>query len=265
MSNEFLDFAGLTEYDTKLKNYIKSNFISPEMHRNIYRGKNLGSYVTLQQKEAIYAGTFDDLYVGDYWIINNMVWRIADIDYWYNIGDTPFTEHHLVIMPETILYTHVMNDTNIIEGGYAGSKLRQEGLDEARTIINAAFENLVLTHRDYLTTTITDGYVSAGAWFDSDVDLMSETMVYGSYICCASYSDNSILGRLTANKQQLAIFKLNPKAANIRIGYWLRDIVSDVFNFTKVSPYGFATVGSASFSNGVLPVFAIGGDPGGPI
>lgn len=41
--------------------------VSPEMHRNIYRGKNLGSSVTSAQKTAINNGSFDDLFIGDYW------------------------------------------------------------------------------------------------------------------------------------------------------------------------------------------------------
>lgn len=40
---------------------------SVEMHRNIFRGKELGTSVTSSQLAAIQNGTFDDLYVGDYW------------------------------------------------------------------------------------------------------------------------------------------------------------------------------------------------------
>ena len=65
-------------------------------NRNTYRGKNLGSSVTAAQKTAIQNGTFDDLFIGDYWTIGGVKWLIADMDYWYNCGDTAFTKHHLV-------------------------------------------------------------------------------------------------------------------------------------------------------------------------
>ena len=37
--------------------------------RAAIRGKNLGTSVSLEQKTAIQLGTFDDLWVGDYWVI----------------------------------------------------------------------------------------------------------------------------------------------------------------------------------------------------
>lgn len=53
--------------------------LSPEMHRNIFRGKHLGESITEEQLEVIRDGSFADLYVGDYWEINGVKYRIADI------------------------------------------------------------------------------------------------------------------------------------------------------------------------------------------
>lgn len=53
--------------------------LSPEMHRNIFRGKHLGESITEEQLEVIRDGSFADLYVGDYWEINGTKYRIADI------------------------------------------------------------------------------------------------------------------------------------------------------------------------------------------
>ena len=39
------------------------------MHRNVFRGKDLGMSVTDAQLSAIRNGTFDDLYVGDHWTL----------------------------------------------------------------------------------------------------------------------------------------------------------------------------------------------------
>ena len=106
--------------------------ISPQTHRMIFRGKNLGSALSTAQKTAIQNGSFDDIFLGDYWVISGLTYRVADFDYWYRCGDTDFTNHHLVIVPDTNMYTHAMNDTNITEGGYVGSKMYTEGLTQAK-------------------------------------------------------------------------------------------------------------------------------------
>lgn len=53
------------------------------MHRNVFRGKMIGNSVTDAQISAIRDGTFDDLYVGDYWLMpsyENLV-DTSDIDF----------------------------------------------------------------------------------------------------------------------------------------------------------------------------------------
>lgn len=236
--------------------FFKSN-MTADMHRNFYRGKNLGSSVTTAQKAATQNGTFDDLFVGDYWSIGGTVWRIADIDYWYNCGDTAFTRHHLVIVPDSSLGNARMNETNITTGAYVNSEMYTTNLETAKTKVQSAFGELVLTHREYLQNATTNGYASAGAWFDSTVELMNEPMVYGSYIHAPAGNGSIIPSRYTCSKQQLALFALNPKKVNIRATYWLRDVVSSAY-FAYVNTNGDANYYGASNSHGVRPVFAIG-------
>lgn len=234
-----------------------AGLVSDVNHRNIYRGKNLGTAITAAQKAAISSGTFDDLFVGDYWTLNGMVYRIADIDYWYNCGDIAFAKHHLVMVPDTNMYDAKMNDTNTTEGGYVGSKMYTEGLDNAKATIQAAFGNMLQTHREILINAVTDGHPSGYAWYDSTVDLMSEIMVYGSHIYAPA--GNGVLTPIqyTIDKQQLALFRLCPRMVNIRLSYWLRDVVSSS-HFASMYNNGFANYGSASSSPGVRPAFAIG-------
>lgn len=171
------------------------------MRRNIYRGKNLGTSVTPAQKTAITTGTFEDMYVGDYWVINGVIWRIADINYWYNCGDTSFTKNHLVMVPDSPLYATKMNETDITTGGYVGSKMYTEGLNQAKTTIQTAFRDLLLTHREILINAVTNGYPSGGAWLNSTVELMNEIMVYGSYINTPGGTGSIIVNRYTINNQ----------------------------------------------------------------
>ena len=225
-------------------------------HNAVYRGKNLGTAVTAAQYAAIKAGTFDDLYIGDYWVINGVNWRIAAFDYYYRCGDTDLTTHHAVIVPDSALYQHVMNDTNVTTGGYTGSKMYTEGLEQAKTTIKAAFAGHVLSHRVYLTNAVTDGHASAGAWFDSEVDLMNEQMVYGGSIFLPIANGSAVYTNYRVEKSQLPLFTHRPDMIANRVTYWLRDVVF-ASDFAHVNAGGYAACSGASLSLGVRPAFCI--------
>ena len=234
-------------------------FVPVENRRMIFRGKNLGTSLTAGQKTEIQNGTFKDLFLGDYWVIGGVTWRIVDIDYWYNCGDTAFTNHHLVIMPDVALYNAQMNATNVTTGGYVGSLMYTTNLETAKTTIDAAFGSAnILSHRELLVNAVTDGYPSAGAWFDSDVELPNEIMMYGSYIHTPSGNGTIIPYIYTINKQQLALFQVCPRfIVNRSYNQWLRDVVSAA-DFAYVSGDGYADYDYASDSRGVRPVFPVG-------
>lgn len=232
-------------------------FIPKEQRRMIYRGKNLGAVVTEEQKANIKNGTFKGFFLGDYWTIGSYTWRIVDFDYWYNCGDTAFTTPHLVIMPDKPLYNAQMNETNITTGGYTGSLMYTENLDQAKTLAASAFGDLILTHREYLTNVVTDGHASAGAWFDSTLDLPNEIMMYGCHVYAAMNNGTVIPTNYTIGKTQLALFTVVPKLISNRATFWLRDVVSSA-GFAAVGGYGNASSDYASDSRGVRPVFAIG-------
>lgn len=232
-------------------------FIPKEQRRMIYRGKNLGAVVTEEQKANIKNGTFKGFFLGDYWTIGSYTWRIVDFDYWYNCGDTAFTTPHLVIMPDKPLYNAQMNETNITTGGYTGSLMYTENLDQAKTLAASAFGDLILTHREYLTNAVTDGHASAGAWFDSTLDLPNEIMMYGCHVYAAMNNGTVIPTNYTIGKTQLALFTVVPKLISNRATFWLRDVVSSA-NFAGVGSNGNSTCDDASASYGVRPVFAIG-------
>ena len=200
-------------------------------HNMIYRGKNLGRSLTAEQAAAIKAGTFEDIYLGDYWQIDGVDYIVAGFDYWYQCGDTACTTHHVVIIPRNHLYTYKFNPTNTTEGGYVGSDLYKNGLTQAKTTFNAAFGSAhILNHREYLVNAVTNGKPTGSDWYDSTVDLMNENMVYGGrqfspmpdgtdpWNACRNY---------TIDKSQLPLFRLAPWMSFVRDQWcWLRDVVS---------------------------------------
>lgn len=234
------------------------SFAPVELRRVIFRGKNLGTALTAVQKAAIKDGSFKGMFLGDYWSIGGRIWRIVDMDYWYNCGDTAFTSHHLVIMPDEALYNAQMNTTNITTGGYVGSEMYKKNLANAKTIVNAAFQGSVLTHREHLCNAVANGKQSGGAWFDSSIELPSEIMMYG-HIHFGNASDgNTIPNIYTPSKTQLALFMVCPRFITDRSHVqWLRDIVSSAY-FALVGSGGNANCDDASVSYGVRPVFPVG-------
>ena len=226
-------------------------------HNAVYRGKSLGSAVTAAQWAAIQAGTFEDLFIGDYWTINNYYWTIAAFDFYYNTGDTPCTTHHVVIVPETNLYSHVMNDTEITTGGYIGSKMYTEGLAQAKTTINNAFgSSHILSHRQSLVNAVTNGKPSGRSWYDSTVELMTEQNVYGGKFFGVGNDGSTIPYLETIDKSQFPLFAHDPSMISNGQTFWLRDVIS-ASRFANVAEAGFSDYHSAIYNLGVRPAFSI--------
>lgn len=224
-------------------------------HNCIYRGKNLGTSVTAEQYAAISSGKFTDLYIGDYWVIKGVTYRIAAFDYYYNCGDTNFTKHHVVIVPDTFLYKAQMNTSNVTTGGYTGSAMYKSNLAQAKTTIKAAFGSAhVLTKRELLTNAVNGNTPSGWAWFDSDVELMNEVQVYGS-VAWGAHDGNGY--NVASGDGQFPLFMFDRTKLHNREDYWLRDVSSATL-FSLVNGNGDASYGNASSSLGVRPAFCIG-------
>lgn len=261
----FANFRAKAVEDTEAK-IAPLLFNNAGAHNAIYRGKSLGSTVTTAQYAAIKAGTFDDLYIGDYWTIGGVNYRIAAFDYYLNSGDTSCTTHHVVIVPDTCLYNAQMHNTssggyeggaaNTTAGGYVGSDMYKSNLEQAKTIIKSAFSGHVLKHRIYLTNAVANGRASGGAWCDSEVDLMCEQMVYGSGIFSPVSDGSNVPANYRVEKSQLPLFQHEPSRICNRNNWWLRDVITASI-FALVDDDGGANYYYASNSLGVRPAFCI--------
>lgn len=105
-------------------------------HNAIYRGKCLGAAPTPEQYANIKDGTFNDLFIGDFWSNDpenpeETRWRIAGFDYYYGTGEgvgQECFEHHAVIIPDNPI---VLDGSGIVsgpgfaaQGGYLYSDVR---------------------------------------------------------------------------------------------------------------------------------------------
>lgn len=235
-------------------------------HNSIYRGKDITDLFyngTLSQQIA--AGTFDDIFIGDYIIgrNSNRKYIVADINYRLHCGDTECTTPHVLMIPERSMGTAKMNDSNITTGAYVGSKMYTDYLAPFKTVIQNDFEvGHILSHRSYMPNAVTNGYESGGAWVDSTIDLMNELMVYGSNIFHNVMNGTNVPTSHTIDKSQLSLFRLDKSKiitkddSGNRTWWWLRDVVS-ASNFAYVNTAGYAGSASASDSRGVRPAFLI--------
>ena len=226
-------------------------------HNAIYRGKSLGSAVTEAQWKAIKDGTFKDMYIGDYWTIGGVTYRIAAFDYYLRTGDRDTTTHHVTLVPDGVMYNHVMNDSDVTTGGYVGSKMYTTGLADAKTTINNAFGSThILTHRQSLCNAVSNGKPSGSSWYDSTVELMTEQNVYGGKVFGAGNDGSTVPALYTVDKSQYPLFAFRPDLISNRNGFWLRDVESAA-SFACVGANGYAAYAAAFYSTGVRPAFSI--------
>jgi hypothetical protein len=222
-------------------------------------GKYLGDTYTDTQKQAIANGTFEGLNIGDYWTFNGVNYRIADFDYYYNVGDTAFTKHHIVVVPDTTLYDAQMNAT-VTTGpsGYTSSDMFTTNMNNARTAFYNAFgESYIPVHRARYISSASGGLPEASNWRDMRVELMGENQVYGNITWVFSERVGNDVG---TQKTQFRLFSLDKTKINIRQSYWLTNIRSSG-KYIYVGTYGDLDSSNADVSHGVRPFACIVGDP----
>lgn len=226
-------------------------------HRVIPECKFLGNSITNAQAQAIYDGSFDGLHVGDYWTISGHNWRIWDFDYWLHESNN--VTHHIVVLPDDCLYDAKMEDTNITTNGYAGSKMRTTYLNDAKTLINSIFGDLIFAHNEYLTNASSNGKASGTVNIECTIEIPQEIMFYGCRLASSSMPIVTTILDYDVGHNQLLLAKLMPEFVNIYHDTWFRDIHSSE-RFAFLHSDGRGSIGrNSSTASGVRPVFGVKG------
>jgi len=241
-----------TTYDIHDANAVHLGANSIPFRNSYPRCKYLGTTITDAQNTAIKNRTYDDLFIGDYWTINGINWRIVAIDYYYNVGDTNFDKGNIIVMPDTVLYSAQMNTTNTTAGAYAGSLMRTQNLNNAKTVAQNAFGSHLANHRIMLANSVNSSGLNDWAWYDSDgVELPTEVQIYGTRVWGSPLKGFDV----ATQKQQFPLLALAPQFVNTRQTYWLQDVSSNSVSsrFAFVAYLGYADSYNASNSYGVRP------------
>lgn len=253
-----------------------------ENHNNIFRGDDLFAkgYTIDDICAMISDGSFSDIYIGDYFTLSgsienvpcfveqtsddgtkslvestqtvtyNTKFRIAGFDTYLNTGDTAFTQHHAVIVPDGVIGNNRMNGTNTTTGGYVGSFMFASVLPVYNTHFSAKLNNHLLSHREILSNSVTGNQASGWAWADVKINLMSEPEVYGSNLWGNKYDAG-------VNYRQFPLFRIASKYICNRNWCWLNTIAGGS-DFTAMTSNGNATRNGAGVALAVRPCFCIG-------
>lgn len=254
----------LKESIDKLKNV--SEFLSVEdgagFHNSIYRGKNLGSTLTSEQKLAIKNGTFKDLYIGDYWEsdkANKIKFRIAGFNYWKCEGSTiDRAKNHVIIVAD---YNEqdllpMCEQLSEFENGYANSSLKRkldsENLVSKEHAISVFGNTFILIRLDYLPNKLkSDGLTDTNIWTNVTFGIPTVEMLFGHYDNFREYNHGS-------SSRILPLFMMNPELIIGKNPYWLRN-TRGANKYASVCNNGLVLSISANNSNYVRLVFGVTG------
>lgn len=226
--------------------------------------ENLGTAVTAEQLSYIENGEGYQLGLGSYWDdqAQGIVWRIWDFDKFYNTGDTALKTRNACVLPDANLIhadgsTHYMNDTDTTENGYNGTKYRSTYRSQCRTKFANFFGSAhIITHRELLSNAVSSGAASGWSWYDCDVELPSEEMMYGHGVWGTSTIGGQGGHNVGNSWGRLALSLLKPEFVCNRENYWLRNVVSASY-FAHVDAYGSAVCNYASIASVGFRPFAL--------
>lgn len=283
----------IVDFDEKVDGKVKSSHDSISLdtllpataaaHNSIYRGKDLTSYWDSgEMSKVIKAGTFDDIFPGDYIIksvtvdgkaYSNIKWIVGELDYFLHRGVTETAEHHLILFPEDNIGTAQMNSTNTTANGYQGSNMWKNVIPKYTAgIVNAFGSDHVLEHDELLTNAMNANAASAAGagwtgsaywnwegsygktdgsypWVKVKVNIFNQAMMFGNHPFASSGQEEG-----NCNKQ-LAAFRYGQ---NFTRAYWcwLRDVAS-AYSFADADGDGGAIDSGASNVGGVRPYFLL--------
>ena len=266
------------DFTAMYKAWLDVSMLSPTNHNAIFRGKDLTNVYTIDQMYSrIHSGNFDDLFLGDYINVSitttlpdetakteTVSLMIAAFDYYYNIGDTALTTHHVIFVPRDVGFSTAskMNDTNTTVGSYLHSYMHETVLPCYAASLKVALNNHVLSHRTLLPNAINSstpsmagaglaGASSGWAWTTVELQLMTEQQVYGTRAWTSSAYDIGV------DYRKLPVFDFINPAQYGRGNFWLRSVVSSThFAFCYVS--GGSGYSDASVSYYVRPLIVFG-------
>ena len=244
-------------------------------HNALYRGKDITENVLNGYFfESIEDGSFNEIFVGDYFILNSkgisctisgssvsvsttaatdIKFYVSHLDKFWHIGDNQSSQststvglnkHHVCIIPDSAMGTGPMHYTNATSSGYKTCSMNNSILATVKqNIVDAGIDSShFIQRREYISNASSSGSASAGEFIDSSISIMCEQEIFGSTI---THNTNNFDTGI--DFVQHALFRHDPsRIASVRQNWWMRDIASST-NYAIVS--GYVSCGSLAANN----------------
>lgn len=248
----------------------KSDFLNafntdPSLKKVITRGNNLGSTITAAQKAAIRNGTFEGLWLGDYWQYNSNTcrWIIVDFDRYLDHPNGA-NQHRITIMSDRNLGIDNIGLAGWCDGGWYGSKMRR---DYAVGMVRFASALETFDISDFKPFPVFEPHAFENTedswnriekdwrWEYPKVTIPSEFEIFGS-----NFAHARVNGATAAPiARQLSYFRLGNPIPFSGESFWLRDQVAKTAFALYYGDQRQISWSGWTNKYGVRPLMSIGG------
>ena len=240
----------------------------PNLKKVITRGNNLGKTITAAQKMAIRNGTFDGMWLGDYWQFNDNTckWIIVDFDRYLDHPNGT-NQHRITIMSDRNLgIDNIGEAANWWKNGWNGTKMRR---DYAEGMVRFASALQTFDISDFKTFPVFEPHGfedTSDSWSRTEKDwrweypkvtIPSEFEMFGS---------NFIHDRINGGEnnvapipRQLSYFRLGNPLSFPGESFWLRDQVTTTRFALYYGDQRHVSWADGTSKYGVRPLMSIGG------
>lgn len=251
---------GTRTMDVETSPYKLFNHI-PEMHNQIWRGKNLGTSYTNDQKSAIQSGTFDNIWVGDYWIIGGNTYRVMHVNYPFSAAENDDsglnTSPNIVVQADDNLKTDKFFDTTseMSSTGILGAYGMNAGLTSVRSTVQSSFGVGNIVPKPYV---VMSGEGTTGT---QTASWSSYSVVHPSLGMILGFAHPHERG-VASPQTQLAAWRLAPnKLVKFNQHFWLQTAAkpgAGSFPLRFKSSGATSDYATPSVTAGYRPIFVLG-------
>ena len=228
----------------------------PSLHNILFRGRLLGETMTTAQQRAIKDGSFTDLWIGDYWLRNNVRYVIAGFNYW--LGQSGVTDNHIVVIAQNLFNSVQFNTgsmNNVRNTAIISNTIETVGLNRFKDVFGS--DKLMYRSHNYATG-FDDGAgipnnVSAANVL---VSLMQPPMISTSGVG-AIIRDNYTINYFN-DTMILPLFILKPDWRNTLLNHWLNYVYNRNYA-SVVGTNGSISAVSVTSSAACYPIAAVKG------
>lgn len=210
------------QFETETAAMSQLGFIAfaqqPAIHNQIFRGNNLGDRITNAQQQAIKSGRFDDLWLGDYWVRNNVRYTIAGFNYW--LGQPGIQNNHIVVLARDLFDSVQFNAGPVSKAAGASivsNTMNQVAINRFSEVFGS--EKIMMRPHNYVSAFDAQNVPSVSEKYMVKVSLMQPPMISSSGVGAMVAQNYTI--NMFNDTMILPLFLAKPDWRNTTTNHWL--------------------------------------------